>query len=183
VAHADIIKFEGLEYPYTSTTGPCLAAHALGTVIVPLHPTLGAAAYAVTQAGARRLLAAGAALSEPFDHVLAYYERHHIPYAETRPFVVRQGAFPSQVTATLQGLPETPAAPAPLTVRIRQHRVYRGSVRLVLATAWVTRARLWPRRPAAYRLGRQWQRALLAARWVLRARLRRLFRRQGSQRF
>jgi len=142
VRHCDIVKCEGLEYVYTSTTGPRLARSQVADLILPLRPSLGAAAYAVTQRNARRLLAMFAALSDPLDHMLVYYERHWIPYSETRPFLVWQAAFPSHVTATIQTIPETPVLPAPVLERLRRSRLARRLVRLGLAAWWVGRARL-----------------------------------------
>jgi len=140
--HCDIVKLEGLEYAYTSKTGPLLAQSPVAQLIIPMRPTLGAAAYAVTQVGARRLIAALAPVSDPADHILAYYERHHIPYAETRPFLVWQGCFPSNVTAELSALPLTLDIPATVANIVRRHRVYRGVVRSALAARLIARARL-----------------------------------------
>lgn len=140
--HCDIVKLEGLAYAYTSTSGARVAfSHGLD-LIVPLRPPLGSAAYAVTQAGARRLLATFAALSDPLDHMLVAYERHRIPYAETRPFVVWQGVFPSTITRDPSALSGSRASPAPPLPRIRHQRLYRGLVRMGLAARVIARARL-----------------------------------------
>jgi hypothetical protein len=162
-----------------------VASHPLADLIVPLHPTLGMAAYAVTQDGARWLYTALASVTDPIDHLINYYERHRIAYGETRPLLAWQGGFPSNVLHELQALPDVRTVPLPLGMRLRHHRVTRGLVRLGLAAWWVGRARLralgghwcpWDQRPAAYRLGPQLRRAGLAARWLMRARLRWLFR-------
>jgi glycosyl transferase family 25 len=183
--HCDIVKFEGLHASYTSVTGPRLTSHALADLIVPLHPTLGLAAYAVTQRGARRLCTALASVTDPNDHLINYYERHWIAYGETRPLLAWQTGFPSNVLPELQTIPDVRTISLPLGMRLRHHRVTRGMVRLGLAAWWVGRARLraagdhlypWGRRPAAYRLDPQIRRAWLAARWLMRARLRRMFR-------
>jgi glycosyl transferase family 25 len=138
--HCDIVKCEGLAYPYTSETGPRLAHSAACDLIVPLHPTLGAAAYAVTQHGARRLLARYAGLAEPLDHMLAYYERHGIAYGETRPLLVWQADYPSQVTATIAEVPQAPVRHASVGARLGHSRLVRGLTRLALAVWWVGRA-------------------------------------------
>jgi len=144
LCHCDIVKFEGLEYAYTSKTGPLLAQSQVAQLIIPMRPTLGTAAYAVTQVGARRLIAAFAPISDPVDHMLVYYERHHIPYAETRPFLVwqAQARFPSNVAAELSALPLTPDAPTTIANIVKRNRVYRGIVRVALAARLITRARL-----------------------------------------
>jgi glycosyl transferase, family 25 len=142
LCHCDIVKFAGIEYAYTSKTGPILAQSHVVQLIIPMRPTLGTAAYAVTQVGARRLIPALAPISDPIDHMINYYERHHIPYAETRPFLVGQGRFPSNVIAELSAIPLTLDAPATVANIIRRHRVYRGIVRSALAARLIARARL-----------------------------------------
>ena len=142
LCHCDIVKLEGLEYAYTSKTGPILAQSRVAQLIIPMRPPLGSAAYAVTQDGARRLIATFASISDPLDHMLVYYERHHIPYAETRPFLVWQGCFPSNVTAELSALPLTLDTPATVANIVRRNRVYRGIVRSTLAARLIARARL-----------------------------------------
>jgi GR25 family glycosyltransferase involved in LPS biosynthesis len=138
----DIVKLEGLEAPYTSVAGPRLASHAIADLIVPLHPALGLAAYAVTQTGAQRLLRVLARLSDPADHLVNYYERHGIVYGETRPLLAWQSGFSSHTLPARQTIPDVRTIPMPLGLRLRHHRVTRGLTRLALATWWVSRARL-----------------------------------------
>ena len=92
--------------------------------------------------GHTRLIPALAPISDPIDHMINYYERHHIPYAETRPLLVGQGRFPSNVAAELSALPLTLDAPATVANIVRRHRVYRGLVRAALAVRLIARARL-----------------------------------------
>jgi glycosyl transferase family 25 len=142
LCHCDIVKFAGIEYVYTSKTGPILAQSQVAQLIIPMRPTLGTAAYAVTQVGARRLIPALAPISDPIDHMINYYERHHIPYAETRPLLVGHGRFSSNVTAELSALPLTLDTPATVANIVRRHRVYRGLVRAALAVRLIARAHL-----------------------------------------
>ena len=145
--HCDIVKFEGLQAPYTSLTGPCVASHPMAKLIVPLHPTLGLAAYAVTQHGARRLCHELAAVSDPNDPLVNYYERHWIAYGETRPRLAWQGGFASNVLPDLQTIPDVRTIPLPLKLRLQHHWLTRGLIRVGLATWWVGRARLRRRHP------------------------------------
>jgi glycosyl transferase, family 25 len=140
--HCDIVKLQGTEYTYTSKTGPILAQSHVAQLILPMRPTLGAIAYAVTQVGARRLIAACAPIADPLDHMLAYYERHHIPYAETRPFLVWQACVPSTLDAERNAWPLILDAPATVANIVRRHRIYRGMVRAALAARLIARARL-----------------------------------------
>jgi glycosyl transferase, family 25 len=142
LCHCDIVKLQGTEYAYTSKTGPILAKSQVAQLIIPMSPPLGALAYAVTQVGARRLIAAFAPISDPVDHMLAYYERHHIPYAETRPFLVWQACVPSTLDAERNALPLTLDVPATVADIVRRNRVYRGIVRAALAARLIARARL-----------------------------------------
>jgi glycosyl transferase family 25 len=142
LCHCDIVKLEGLEYAYTSKTGPILAQSPVAQLIIPMRPPLGSAAYAVTQVGARRLIATFAPISDPLDHMLVYYERHHIPYAETRPFLVWQARGLSTIGTERHEVPLTLDAPATVANNVRRDRVYRGVVRSVLAARLIARARL-----------------------------------------
>jgi glycosyl transferase family 25 len=140
--HCDIVKLQGTEYAYTSKTGPILAQSQVAQLIIPMRPPLGSVAYAVTQVGARRLIAAFAPVSDPLDHMLVYYERHHIPYAETRPFLVWQAHVPSIIGIKRYEVPLTLDAPATVANNVRRDRVYRGIVRSVLTARLIARARL-----------------------------------------
>jgi glycosyl transferase family 25 len=62
-----------------------------------MKPTLGAAAYAVTRQGAIALLTALSNPDRPYDHKLAYYDRHRIDYAETEPFLASQAFYTSNL--------------------------------------------------------------------------------------
>ena len=142
MCHCDIVKLEGLEYAYTSKTGPILAQSSVAQLVIPMRPALGSAAYAVTQVGARRLIAAFAPISDSLDHMLAYYERHYIPYAETRPFLVWQARIPSTIGTERYEVPLTLDASATVTNNVRRDRVYRSIVRSALAARLIARARL-----------------------------------------
>jgi glycosyl transferase family 25 len=142
LCHCDIVKLEGLEYAYTSKTGPILAQSSVAQLVIPMRPALGSAAYAVTQVGARRLIAAFAPISDSLDHMLAYYERHYIPYAETRPFLVWQARIPSTIGTERYEVPLTLDASATVTNNVRRDRVYRSIVRSALAARLIARARL-----------------------------------------
>ena len=96
----------------------------------------------MTRKGARRLIAALAPVSDPIDHLMNYYERHRIPYGETRPLFVGQGRFPSNVATELQALSDTTTAPTTRTLRGRRQQVSRGLVRAALAARLIARARL-----------------------------------------
>jgi glycosyl transferase family 25 len=142
LCHCDIVKLEGLEYTYTSKTGPILAQSQVAQLIIPMRPTLGSAAYAVTQVGARRLIAAFAPIADPLDHMLVYYERHRIPYAETRPFLVWQARGLSTLNAERNALPLTLDAPATVANIVRRNRVCRGIIRSALTARLIALARL-----------------------------------------
>src|SRR4030095_11817403 len=135
-------KLEGLEYAYTSKTGPILAQSPVAQLIIPMRPPLGSAAYAVTQVGARRLIAAFAPIADPLDHMLVYYERHRIPYAETRPFLVWQARGLSTLNAERNALPLTLDAPATVANIVRRNRVCRGIIRSALTARLIALARL-----------------------------------------
>ncbi|WP_369726027.1 glycosyltransferase family 25 protein [Bradyrhizobium sp. LLZ17] len=93
----DIVKFEGIHYPHTSRSGIEIATGTTGRLLLRMRPTLGAAAYAVTRKGALALLKAASVPDRPFDHKLAYYDRHWVDYAETEPFLARQASYASNL--------------------------------------------------------------------------------------
>ena len=87
----DIVKLEGIMVRHTSSDGPGVWLTNDFRAITPLRPSLGSAAYAVSLAGAQRLLEKlKFQKSDPYDHLLAMYEKHRICYAEIRPFPVGQ---------------------------------------------------------------------------------------------
>jgi glycosyl transferase, family 25 len=96
---SDIVKFEGIHYSHTSKSGIAIATGATARLIVPLKPTLGSAAYAVTRNGALALIRALSAVDRPMDHNLAYYDHHWIAFAETRPLFARQVSYTSNIEA------------------------------------------------------------------------------------
>ena len=55
LSNSDIVKFEGIHYSHTSKSGIAIATGETARLIIPLKPTLGSAAYAVTRNGARAL--------------------------------------------------------------------------------------------------------------------------------
>lgn len=95
----DVIKMEGIFFDHVSRDGALLSQTPNARVVLPLKPSLGTAAYAVNQKGARRLLRALTRIDDPFDVRLAQYERHRARFAELRPMLVRQADIPS----TLEG--------------------------------------------------------------------------------
>lgn len=97
LAATDIVKFEGIHYPHTSKSGIEIATGTTGRLLLRMRPTLGAAAYAVTRKGALALLKAASVPDRPFDHKLAYYDRHWVDYAETDPFPARQASYASNL--------------------------------------------------------------------------------------
>lgn len=97
LAATDIVKFEGIHYPHTSKSGFVIAQGVTSELVIRVKPTLGAAAYAVTKAGAIALLKAVSVPDRPFDHKLAYYDRHWVDYAETEPFLARQADYTSNL--------------------------------------------------------------------------------------
>src|SRR4029077_9075401 len=97
LAASDIVKFEGIHYPHTSKSGIAIAEGTTGRLLLRIKPTLGAAAYAVTRKGALALLKAASVPDLPFDHKLAYYDRHWVDYAETEPFLARQASYASNL--------------------------------------------------------------------------------------
>jgi glycosyl transferase, family 25 len=97
LAASDIVKFEGIHYAHTSKSGILIAQGVTSQLVLRVKPTLGAAAYAVTRNGAVALLKAVSIPDRPFDHKLAYYDRHWVDYAETEPFHVRQADYTSNL--------------------------------------------------------------------------------------
>jgi glycosyl transferase, family 25 len=94
---SDVVKFEGIHYPHTSKSGISIAAGDTSKLVLRTKPTLGAAAYAVTNNGARSLIKAVSVPDRPFDHKLAYYDRHWVDYAETEPFLASQASYTSNL--------------------------------------------------------------------------------------
>ena len=139
----DLVKLEGLVYAYTSATGLCLATGPGVRLLIPLRPSLGAACYAITRAGAQRLLQCSPAPTAPWDHLLVAYEQHHVAYGECRPFLVWQDGAPSSIEIPLQ-TPVPPRRSAQLG-----ETLWRGWRRLRKASRWYGRACLRGARPTA----------------------------------
>jgi glycosyl transferase family 25 len=97
LAASDIVKFEGIHYSHTSKSGIPIADGKTAQLVLRLRPTLGAAAYAVTRNGALALIKALSVTDRPFDHKLAYYDRHWANYAETQPFLASQASYTSNL--------------------------------------------------------------------------------------
>lgn len=96
----DIVKLEGFDIGSRGPKRGLVVTHgACASLLVPFRPTMGAAAYAVTRAGAIRLLRRFAALSDTLDHMLVYYEWHGIRYGEVRPVLVWQDTVASSLAA------------------------------------------------------------------------------------
>jgi glycosyl transferase family 25 len=93
----DIVKFEGLFYPKRSVSGPVLCDGQSTKLIVPFYPTAGTAGYALTQHGAEILLGRAKRITEGIDIFLGRYEEHGVVYGETRPMLVKQGDFESNI--------------------------------------------------------------------------------------
>jgi len=97
-AKCDIVKLEGFDIGTRDPKRGLVVTHgACASLLVPFRPTMGAAAYAVTRAGAIRLLRRFSALSDTVDHMLVYYEWHGIRYGEVRPVVVWQDTVASSL--------------------------------------------------------------------------------------
>jgi glycosyl transferase, family 25 len=97
LSKCDIVKLEGFDGTDNPKRGLVLTHGTYASLLVPFRPTLGSAAYAVTCAGAIRLLKRFSALSDPVDLMLVYYEWHRIRYGEVRPVVVRQDTVASSL--------------------------------------------------------------------------------------
>src|SRR5262249_8759771 len=85
----DVIKLEALPWqgPYYQRRIGELGARSL---YLPRHPAVGAAAYFVTQAAARRLADAIVPIREPVDHTIVDYALHGFRFAELFPHPARQ---------------------------------------------------------------------------------------------
>ncbi|MBH5368999.1 glycosyltransferase family 25 protein [Bradyrhizobium glycinis] len=97
LATSDIVKFEGIHYAHTSKSGIPIAQGNTSQLVLRVRPTLGAAAYAITRQGALALLKAITTPDRPYDHKLAYYDRHWVDYAETEPFLASQASYTSNL--------------------------------------------------------------------------------------
>lgn len=95
----DIVKFEGLFLSRASRLDPVLCNGRTTKLLVPIFPTLGAAGYALTPRGAEKLLrrAARVGIRVPIDYFIMRYDEHGAVYGETRPMMVKQGDFPSNI--------------------------------------------------------------------------------------
>jgi len=111
----DVLKFEGLRASTRNGWGVTLRRGETTRLVMPLAPSVGMAGYAVTLEGARLLAASLARLDEPADFVVARYERYGIVLGETRPFLARQAAYPTNIESVRWG---KPSVRAPLVHRI-----------------------------------------------------------------
>jgi hypothetical protein len=91
------LKFEGIPYFLGSRTGPVLMQGRHSTLIMPFKPSLGSAAYAVTRRGANRLLSRYVKLADPVDLMMFHFEDYLTSIGETRPLIVLQGDYGSNV--------------------------------------------------------------------------------------
>ena len=94
---ADIVKIEGDLYAHSSRDGLTCVRGSVCRGIIPMRPSLCAAAYAVTLSGAESLASVADSVDEPFDFILNSYERYRARYCELRPFLGQQ----SGVTSTI----------------------------------------------------------------------------------
>lgn len=86
-----IVKLEGLGL-YDINVGRKVATACGRKVLFRFKPSTGAAAYFITRAAAKKLLASLAPIREPYDSWLRQYWRHQIPVYELSPFIARQAA-------------------------------------------------------------------------------------------
>lgn len=96
----DVVKIEGTDLaPRTSLLLDRTAATSL---VLPLVPRQGAAAYAVTRRGARKLVNRFSSFSDPLDFMLSFYEVLGCTYGEVRPTLVRQENGQAVATSNLE---------------------------------------------------------------------------------
>lgn len=141
----DIVKVEGIFFDHVSAEGTVLAAAGETKAVLPLRPSLGTAAYAVTRRGAQRLLKALAKVDDPLDIKLVQYERHRARYVELRPMLVQQADVASilesdRVHAENGDAAAAQSAMAKLTNKIGYMRRVAG--RLVMWFLWTAESRL-----------------------------------------
>jgi glycosyl transferase, family 25 len=120
----DIVKFEGIPYFLGSKTGPIIREGQYSTLIMPFKPSLGSAAYAVTRKGARRLLSRYVTLADPLDYMIFHFEDYLLPIGETRPSVLVQGDYGSNVAPDRDALMMN--APNPGVTKKLEHTILRG---------------------------------------------------------
>jgi glycosyl transferase, family 25 len=120
----DVVKFEGIPYFLGSTTGPILREGRYSTLIMPFKPSLGSAAYAVTRNGAKRLLSRFVTLADPLDYMIFHFEDYLFPIGETRPPVLLQGDYGSNVAPDRDALMMN--APKPGIATKLEHAILRG---------------------------------------------------------
>lgn len=89
----DVLKVEALRFAGQKPRGFVLANGTTAQLLIPFAPGVGAAGYVVTLAGAQRLARALGRLEEPVDFVLARFEMFDIVLGETRPALVWQGRY------------------------------------------------------------------------------------------
>ena len=93
----DVLKFEGLTLTKRPGWGITFARGSTARAVLPLTGAFGAAGYAVTLEGARLLASSLGRLDEPVDFVLPRSECYGFVLGETRPFLVWQGRYPTNI--------------------------------------------------------------------------------------
>jgi len=139
----DVIKIEGIFFDHCSTDAAVLTKAGAVDLVLPLRPTLGSAAYAVTRRGAERLFRACAAMDDPLDVLLVQYERHGAPYAEARPMLVKQADSESVLEAERVSAERELAAISFIeSLHNRRRFATRVLMRLLTWVVWTSRARI-----------------------------------------
>jgi glycosyl transferase, family 25 len=137
----DIVKFEGIPYFLGSKTGPILRQGQYSTLIMPFKPSLGSAAYAVTRSGAKRLLSRFVTLADPVDYMIFHFEDYLFPIGETRPLVLLQGDYGSNVAPDRDAL--MMSMPKPGLAKKLEHAISRGVWRRLVKSVVFCSFLLW----------------------------------------
>jgi glycosyl transferase family 25 len=93
----DVLKFEGFTSAKRPGWGITLARGSTARAVLPLSGAFGSAGYAVTLEGARVLASSLGRLDEPVDFVMPRSECYGFVLGETRPFLVWQGRYPTNL--------------------------------------------------------------------------------------
>lgn len=141
----DIVKIEGIFFDHVSADATTLASAGGARAVLPLRPTLGTAAYALTRRGAKRLLKALSRFDDPLDIKLVQYERHRTRFVELRPMLVRQADVASSLEAdrVRAETGETPASPG-IVAKLAERVAFARRVisRMGVWLFWVVESRL-----------------------------------------
>lgn len=113
----DILKIEAMRFPNQKQRGVVLMSGATSQLLMPINPGCGAAAYLVTAAGARRLASALGRMEEAIDITLTQFERFNLLLAETRPPLVWQGKYDTNLEPERWRIIVPPRGPLQLAVR------------------------------------------------------------------